>query len=45
MFSLHPVQNRMQMKTCTSSVSEETEPLQGGFGLSLEQFGMLGLFS
>lgn len=41
MFSLHGVQHRMWMKTCTSSLSEETELLQGGFGLSCG----IGLFS
>lgn len=39
MFSLRGVQHRIQMKTCASSLLEETELLQGRFGLPHEQFG------
>lgn len=44
MFSLGGVQHRMRVKTYASSLSEETELLQDGFGQSYEQFDMLGLF-
>lgn len=34
----------MRMKTCASSLSEETEQLQGGFELSVSSLICCGLF-